>query len=98
LNDNYPDEEKEDEGMEKVQLEMGADVYSATFLQLIKSDKPYLHTQLTIKCFLTFLGQMLLIYLIFDSKKGTGGIFDDVSFASPNVNCVRFICACLLHV
>ena len=69
------------------------DIYSVTFVTLLKVNNPVIHRQLEMKCFLTFFLQMLLVGLIVSEFSR-----EDIFTGDVKLNACRYLCSICLHV
>ena len=70
------------------------DIYSLTFVALIKVNNPILCKELEFKCMLTFLIQMSLCIVI---SLETNGL-EDIYTGDLKLNSTRYMCCILLHL
>lgn len=88
------------------EVELEADIYSAGFITFLKSNSPKKLDRMALKCFWTFVFQILLVNLLFYNyaiEKTTDGMrfkgfFHDIFVGDPSLNLSRIICSFLLHV
>jgi len=84
-----------DPSMEIVKLDLQSDIYSYTYFVIWGDSNHYRHAELMIKCFLTIIIQLSLIYLRF-----TEAISSDVPLVpgTPELNIIRLTSAFFMHI
>jgi hypothetical protein len=56
-----------------MKLELQVDIYSYTYLKIHNDDNPFVHGDLMIKCFLTIVLQMMIMFLRFKEAINSQG-------------------------
>jgi len=83
----------DEEEVEEETLKLSEDIYCITFIKLMKSSNPALVKDLVLKSCMTFMIQVILSIVIWQSSGGIASIYP----GDYMLNSTRLVCAFLLH-